>query len=703
MLNQRPLGDLRAENDARLLDKGAFIETHEFRVLSASEFENVLVVGRRGTGKSALFRQLSKALQAPMENGRRTIVIKIAPSDIEVEAVRGIAQQMDGKSTYRSLVNVSKTIWRFALLMELVLGAKAVGIPGGRNANDLFHDAILWEKKGDSPLFRFVNFALGLGVATGAANPGIFVAQVSQELKFNNRIKGLEELIGKDNPIRHIFLLIDRVDEGYQPDDTGISIINGLVQAVDEIARSLSFVSAVTFLRDNILRTLATRDNDFTRTFESDVRRLHWDESTLFNFVAERLRLSGLSEGQSYDAAWNNATTQPLHGHSGFKRVLRHTLFRPRDLVALLNKAYVIADRANVGRLAPEHIEEAAREISSIRLDDLYKEYDAVIPGLRELVNAVSRGGRESSTVAMGAALDELRNHSQDAKLRSTLSLYGDNPTLLEALHSVGVFGIRVEDSFTFCHDGKPRSQSFKGEQSTLIHPCYWRALDIADDLSDHPAIHDEYEVEVTSVALELRRQRIREIVSDVAEIPLGLQGRDQLTGWFGRALGILMSQGFRDIERVADLFRVQGRLTTSSGFWAKLQKTFDCRSILFEVYNAEQVTQDMVKAAGSLGRPANGVPIVFICTRASEIVVRRGPALDAIRAVWESKGVIVCHTTAAQVSASLKKLSNPDTDREPSRFLRSAIRLSYVSYIFKGNRSLASAKARERLNELGT
>ena len=55
------LGDIRAEHDKQMLEL-AFYETPNYRTLIESS-ERPIVVGRRGTGKSALCNQLKKYWQ----------------------------------------------------------------------------------------------------------------------------------------------------------------------------------------------------------------------------------------------------------------------------------------------------------------------------------------------------------------------------------------------------------------------------------------------------------------------------------------------------------------------------------------------------------------------------------------------------------------------------------------------------------------
>src|ERR1035441_10511259 len=87
-----PLGDLRGEADARMLD-AAFLDTAEFTTLIESADRN-LVVGRRGTGKSALLYRLRRHWDAlPHEH-----VITITPDEAQGIATRPAAGLFGGKS-----------------------------------------------------------------------------------------------------------------------------------------------------------------------------------------------------------------------------------------------------------------------------------------------------------------------------------------------------------------------------------------------------------------------------------------------------------------------------------------------------------------------------------------------------------------------------------------------------------------------------
>jgi hypothetical protein len=57
------------------------------------------------------------------------------------------------------------------------------------------------------------------------------------------------------------------------------------------------------------------------------------------------------------------------------------TLYRPRDLIVLLNQAFFEASKRSSQRIGADDIAGGALEISCRRLDDLVSEYGDVIPG----------------------------------------------------------------------------------------------------------------------------------------------------------------------------------------------------------------------------------------------------------------------------------------------------------------------------------
>jgi len=105
-------GDVRAEYDHEMLDK-SFLESQNYRTLFESR-DRFIVVGRRGTGKSALTYRLEKDWKE-----RKFLTIVIAPREEEVIGIRPLAE-LFGNSVTRIRAGI-KLAWRYTLLLEVAL------------------------------------------------------------------------------------------------------------------------------------------------------------------------------------------------------------------------------------------------------------------------------------------------------------------------------------------------------------------------------------------------------------------------------------------------------------------------------------------------------------------------------------------------------------------------------------------------------
>jgi hypothetical protein len=85
------LGEQTAENDTKLLLSN-FIETPEYRSIIETK-DSTVVVGRRGTGKSAMFAKLLDFWGSQ----KATNVIAIAPEDHQAISFRSIFRPFEGK------------------------------------------------------------------------------------------------------------------------------------------------------------------------------------------------------------------------------------------------------------------------------------------------------------------------------------------------------------------------------------------------------------------------------------------------------------------------------------------------------------------------------------------------------------------------------------------------------------------------------
>jgi len=110
------LGGSRAEVDKKML-KSAFVETADFQALITTKDFN-FVVGRRGTGKSALFGKISEHIR----NNKMGYVYCKKPTEYTsldlYEVLKNISASYD---TTRAITRVA---WRVSILLQLLKDIK---------------------------------------------------------------------------------------------------------------------------------------------------------------------------------------------------------------------------------------------------------------------------------------------------------------------------------------------------------------------------------------------------------------------------------------------------------------------------------------------------------------------------------------------------------------------------------------------------
>ena len=105
------LGDIRAENDTEMLSK-AFYETPDYKTLLDSN-DRCVIVGRRGTGKSALVHRLEKHWIGQ----RDKFIVNLSPEEDQIIGLRGIFKKFEGNFIH--IKAAAKIAWKYALYMEI--------------------------------------------------------------------------------------------------------------------------------------------------------------------------------------------------------------------------------------------------------------------------------------------------------------------------------------------------------------------------------------------------------------------------------------------------------------------------------------------------------------------------------------------------------------------------------------------------------
>ena len=657
------LGSVRAEADIDMLE-AAFVETSDYRALKDTDDFN-FIVGRRGTGKTALYLRLKTGFSTDSE----PYIYSVRPQEHDTLALLGLIRRL-GLTSYDHVRSTSRVLWRVSLLFTVSIDlishwkfkkTKECGI--------LRAYLLKWKNLCQLDEVRRCQSLLS-EMSKAASSP----EELPAALVSNFELSNLEQSVrtGLESTNSRAVFLFDGLDEGWSTDTLSIGILGGLAIAIAGFKDSDFPVHGEVFIRDNIFRSLATQDSDYSRHIEGNTLRLHWDEDTLFNFIANRLRVFlGLQGVESNVRVWNRFAHRELEEREGFRRCLQHTLYRPRDLLVLLNEAAVRASRVGRSEIVGDDIQNTAKQVSLDRHADLMKEYEGVFPGLSILSESLVGSEAFRTLDSIKSNLQDLIDEGDYSLPQSAdLAVLGSGAQLLDALYSIGLVGL-VEPSTgaaRFCHDGARSSISdLPGDRQVAVHPCYWKALDIREgDISTDVLveIHDDYEERTTQAAPALRKRRLGKLVADLSEIALGRDGATDFENWMFRTSKILFSGPLCNFELHPMADGVQRRDIVASnnserGFFKRVFDDYAARQVVIEVKNCEELAREDFRQALSYTGRQYGRFVVLVHRSEAEGLTHQ--MRGWVKELWDQHETLVMTIPTRVLVRCLQKSRNPE------------------------------------------
>ncbi len=662
------LGEQTAENDLSLLLSN-FIETPEYRSIIESK-DSTVVVGRRGTGKSAMFAKLADLWKTE----KATHVIQIAPEDFQTITFRSAFKAFGDK--YSLIRSASKMYWRYGLLMEMLshLG-KNYKVREKISQYPVAATHIkAWQTTNRDVLSRVAAAVTPIIKAEASIDDAI--GALHQRLELAELESAFSSLLSQSGV--RFFILIDKLDEGYENDEGGAAIISGAIAVSAEFNKKYAPVRVVLFQRDNMIRAVQKHDPDYTRNIEGEVITIHWDTYQLQNLVAKRLNVAFNLKLENTQKIWDRCTAnegpnRELQGKDGFKKCLQFTLYRPRDLLSLLNQAFFNAAREDRSVIVLGDIEKTAKTISNNRLDDLKKEYRSIIPSLPNAVSMFEHGSPDMTFAEANARMDALAGALKATSAGRAAELdYAvlRSDGVLRSLYSVGFLGTHDENSntFTFCHDGRQPDREFVEGDRILIHPCYWIALNLSRDAllpEESEQINDEYEIKVTSASPKIRAQRIGALIAELGSIDEGSAHADDFEQWCLQAVQTVFAGHLSNVERKANGQAVQRRDVVGTNLantpaWKRIETDYQVRQVVFDAKNFQGVGRDEYRQMstylnGSYGR------LGFLITRDEDEGLRAGAELDWVREIKNQENKLIIRLSVKFFQRMLSKLRSPE------------------------------------------
>ncbi len=464
-LGEIELGSSDAESDDRLGDY--FISTRY--VQEALKGDKTIFLGRKGAGKTALFRQLPRLYR---DTGRADLLaISMSPDAYAWGALKEYKEQ--GILAEQAHTNAWKLTLAITVASELTstprpwTGEAELAIKTltqflqenyGGGAVDLKNAAtkLLTGLKS----FNLSAFGFGVGYAGKDGSP-------EERLLTPAVIERLLDLVGACVKQVGVVVLLDRLDESWDGTAESKTLLVGLLRAAKDLNNKFGFdgdhgLRVLAFLRADIYPMLRFDDKDKHRAFEYSIA---WTPAELRQMIEARLP-EQVNVEQILDPEKMRQSTPP------FEYIVQRTFLRPREVIQYLNEAKSRGDE-DATFISKDNIKDSELTYSRWKVDDLKQEYSKAVREFPECLETLRQGVHRYESLA------ELEEHVSKKKPRLT-ETHGPR-WIVDQLFETSAIGVRPNKSGSIKYKSEDGDLELPLEGALYVHHGLRLGLNITE------------------------------------------------------------------------------------------------------------------------------------------------------------------------------------------------------------------------------
>lgn len=490
------LGEGNAEHELNF--DNVFISTPDYRAVAG--MSRALILGGRGTGKSAIFRRM---IAHPEGGGEETVLaVPLAADRTSWPALEQAAKASNNDLVvlsrqweltllllaFNRLVEDRRDVKRKRLIRDLdaevnkVLERTELNLTSEGMLTDVFEAAatilrkLPFTFKVQAP---FVPVSIELKDSQPQDQP---TAREQEKLQII-LVEGMYGIVGSLlEPSMRVQILADQLDDFWKGSSPQIASLCALITAVMRMKgvlvqrgmdRGLRFTI---FLRSDIYDVLKANGLDDATKYRRHELHLKWDIPALQRLINRRIEVGNVDGVTTIGEVFADGRVdrRPLADYF-FARVVP----RPRDVIQFLGLCLDEAELRGETRVTAETLVAAEATYSAWRRDVILEE--ARYGGMRSpdsILSSLSSGPRTYPPKELRRRLDETKRE---------YGITETKPQITTALVDWGVLGVqrsRGETQFIWdVQEGKRPSPSENddeyGQEAYIVHPSLWSALDL--------------------------------------------------------------------------------------------------------------------------------------------------------------------------------------------------------------------------------
>ena len=488
LLEEITFGSSAAENEFREL-AGYYLETDQFQRALRGEVR--LVVGRKGSGKTAIFAQVRDRTREERQN----IVVDLRPDGYQLLKFKEMVLKYLGPG---SLEHTVTAFWEYLLLLEICHKLlEKDRLPHTRDSRLLLpyrklaaiYDSDRYVTEGDfsERLSRLLlHLTEDYRAKYGEGTDRTLSQQEITELLYRHDVNALRGQIVEYLKVKKaLFLLFDNLDKGWPTHGltpTDIAILRALLEATRKIERQLQRrdidCTTIAFLRNDVYELLVSETPD--RGKEGRVA-LDWSDPDLLRELIRRRLIYSKMPDEPFQDLWLRICVSHISGEESSQYLIDRCLMRPRCLIDLVNHCRGFAVNLSHSKIESEDVAKGMNASSSDLVVDIGYEIRDVLP---EAENVLYAFIDEPQTMPANVLNSLLERGGLDIKRI---------PDIITILLWYGVLGVkRMDGGVTYIYNVNYDMPILKGiirklQEDGLVYvvnPAFVPGLQIREDHS---------------------------------------------------------------------------------------------------------------------------------------------------------------------------------------------------------------------------
>jgi hypothetical protein len=479
-LAELDFGDTAAENEIGGL-KRYFVKTGAMTQILQGHGH--LVVGRKGSGKTALFY----GLRERVKRGRQVLILDMRQEGPQFTRLREAVLETltPGQQEY-----TIAAFWTYLLSAEVA--HKILGSRSERLAAEIDPDHYKTYKELEEAfeahgLRSRDDFSQRLlrqidRIAERFGAEGEITSRTDlTELVYGGDIRTLNDAVAEYlvNEKDEVWFLIDNLDKSWATRGStseDMLILRGLLDASQKLKsqlddRGVAFRSVV-FIRTDIYEHLVSQTPDRGK---ETVARLDWGDPEVFREIVRRRIVASTEIEGEFDSVWPQIGPSLIGIEDGFTYLRDRTLGRPRDLLMFIQAASQVAVDRGHQKISAEDIMQAETGYSEDLLLNLSFEIEDTWPRFSEAVYAFHGADETMSQADVEARLGQAGIGDEElAKAVELLLWYGFLGVHLQATNE-------NQFSFEVRYNLRKLEHAIEiGQGVYTVHPAFRAALSIS-------------------------------------------------------------------------------------------------------------------------------------------------------------------------------------------------------------------------------